>query len=71
MINVAEKVNATSTPKNEELKMLGVNWDQREDKLIFDLNVIYQNSLDLEPTKRNISKLMASTILLGYLLFLS
>ena len=60
MINVAEKVDAISTPKNEEIKVLGVNWDQCGDKLTFDLNVIYQNSLDLQPTKRNILKLMAS-----------
>ena len=42
------------------MKVLGITWNQKDDELSVDLNIIYENSFDLEPTKRNILKFMAS-----------
>ena len=57
-INQAEGDNSIINTK--ESKVLGVNWNLDQDNLTVDLHEIYQTSLDVTPTKRNILKLIAT-----------
>ena len=41
-------------------KVLGIEWDEFTDKLIFRLSDIFKNSLNVKPTKRNILAIISS-----------
>ena len=49
-------------------KVLGIDWEDDSDKLVFRLNEIFKDALNIQPTKRNILSVI-STIYdpLGYL----
>ena len=56
------------TCKNRYEKVLGIEWDDINDKLIFNVNEIFKDAINIQPTKRNILSII-STIYdpVGYL----
>ena len=59
-IEISESLdNSDTVPSTDYLhltthKVLGVNWDTKTDKLVFDFQEIATNAVNLPPTKRNI-----------------
>ena len=62
-IQINESLDSSDTvPSTDDLqlttrKVLGVNWDTKTDKFVFDFQEIATNALNLPPTKRNILKI--------------
>ena len=58
-IEISESLDSSDTvPSTDDLhlttrKVLGVNWDRKTDKLVFDFQEIAMNAVNLPPTKRN------------------
>ena len=46
--------------ENDIVSVLGLSWDTREDSLKIDFRHVFENVSDLNPTKRNILKRIAS-----------
>ena len=55
-INKIEKFH----PLEDNLKVLGIDWHKQNDSFIIDLNKIYEASIELPTTKRNVLKIIAS-----------
>ena len=51
---------SANTTSNANGKILGIIWDDIQDKFVFDLEEIYNAAKDLPPTKRNVLKIIAS-----------
>ena len=64
----SQTVNSEFVHKTKNGKVVGIKWDDDNDKLIFRLNEIFKDALNIQPTKRNILSVM-STIYnpVGYL----
>ena len=64
----SQTVNSEFVNKIKNRKVLGIEWDDDGDKLIFRLNEIFKDALNIHPTKRNILSVI-STIYdpVGYL----
>ena len=64
----SDNVNTKLVPNNRYAKVLGIEWDDIRDKLVFRLNEIFKDAADIQPTKRNILSII-STIYdpVGYL----
>ena len=64
----SQTVNSEFVNKMKNGKVLGIEWDDDNDKLIFRLNEILKDALKIQPTKRNILSVI-STIYdpVGYL----
>ena len=64
----SQTVNSEFVIKIKNGKVLGIEWDDDNDKLIFRLNEILKDALNIQPTKRNILSII-STIYdpVGYL----
>ena len=62
-IQISESLNISDTvPSTDDLqlttcKVLGVNWDTKTDKFVFDFQEIATNAINLPPTKLNILKI--------------
>ena len=63
LIQISESLDSSDTvPSPDDLQLtthqvLGVNWDTKTDKFVFDFQEIATNVLNLPPTKRNILKI--------------
>ena len=55
-INKIEKFQ----PLEDNLKVLGIDWNKQNDSFIIDLNKIYEAGIELPTTKRNVLKIIAS-----------
>ena len=51
---------SANTTSNANGKILGIIWNDIQDKFVFDLEEIYNAAKDLPPTKRNVLKIIAS-----------
>ena len=49
-------------------KVLGIDWEDDSDELVFRLNEIFKDALNIQPTKRNILSVISTSYEpLGYL----
>ena len=55
-INKIEKFQ----PLEDNLKVLGIDWDKQNDSFVIDLNKIYEAGIKRPMTKRNVLKIIAS-----------
>ena len=53
----SDTVASTDDLQLTTCKVLGINWDTKADKFIFDFHKIATNALNLPPTKHNILKI--------------
>ena len=62
-IQISESLDSSHTvPSTDDLqlttrKVLGINWDTKTGKFVFDFQEIATNAVNLPPTKRNILKI--------------
>ena len=45
---------------NKESKVLGITWNHQEDVFKLGVKEIFENAVKVEPTKRNVLKIIAS-----------
>lgn len=55
-----KQIYEVSSCQPSSKKVLGIVWDDLNDKLVFDLETLYAAAKDLPPTKRNVLKIIAS-----------
>ena len=56
----SQTVNSEFVHKTKNGKVVGIKWDDDNDKLIFRLNEIFKDALNIQPTKRNILSVMST-----------
>ena len=56
----SQVVNSKFVNKMKYGKVLGIEWDDDSDKLVFRLNEIFKDVLNIQPTKRNILSVISA-----------